>query len=213
MGCGVLGMVGRRHERPPTRIFDSRRVPVIEPRYGPVAVCRHRRRLGRAHASASNRGHGTPEEELILGVEDRHESIGAHGVDHRQQPCRIACVQRTGGGEVTSGYVELPDHICRVEPCRRGLIRGSNRARRAAVTLDLVELPGPLLARKRDRRLGLELSRTLQQEGLHRPEPRRLRNQERRWSETPHSWAWVLRLKRRGRADRCQAPIPVCEGR
>ena len=45
VGCGVLGMVGRRHEWPPARVFDSRRVAVIEPRYRPVAVCRHRRGL------------------------------------------------------------------------------------------------------------------------------------------------------------------------
>src|SRR3954451_1209052 len=44
--CGwVLGMVGGGNERPPARVFDSRRVSVIEPRHRPVAVCSHGRRL------------------------------------------------------------------------------------------------------------------------------------------------------------------------
>ena len=44
--CGwVLGMVGRGNERPPARVFDGRRVSVIEPRHRSVTVCSHGRRL------------------------------------------------------------------------------------------------------------------------------------------------------------------------
>jgi hypothetical protein len=42
VGCGVLGMVGRSHERPPTRVFDRRGIAVIEPGDRSVAVCRRR---------------------------------------------------------------------------------------------------------------------------------------------------------------------------
>src|SRR5204863_3627578 len=99
----------------------------------------------------------------------------------------------------------------RVEPRDRTLLGGTERVRRPAISLDLVELPNPLRARERRRGLGPELSRALQQEWLHRPEPGRLRDCE-RWSETPDARAGLLRLEHRRRADRCHSSVAGAEG-
>ena len=58
MSPRVLGMVGRRDEWLPTGIFDCPWIAVIESRYRPEAVRRHRRRV--------DRGHRPPEEESVL---------------------------------------------------------------------------------------------------------------------------------------------------
>jgi hypothetical protein len=119
------------------------------------------------------------------------------------------------GREVTSGDVELPDHVRRVEPRDCGLLVRSRRVRRPAPRLDLVERANPLSACERERRFGFELSRTFQQERLHRPQPRRLRDGKRlraAGSETPDPRTRIPRLKRRRGRDRSEAPVSGAKG-
>ena len=122
--------------------------------------CRHRiqvpaRKPSAVTAVRVDRGHRPPEEESVLGVEDRHQSVGAHRVDHGEQPCRLEQARaHVAGGEVAGGDVELPDHVRRVEPRGRSLLRGSRRARRASpYALTSLNARTHCLARKRGRRL------------------------------------------------------------
>ena len=191
-------------------------VAVVEPRYWAEAVRRHRCRV--------DRGHRPPEEESVLGVEHRHQSVRAHRVDHGEQPRRLKQVERTGGREIASGDVELPDHV-RCPETRDRTSAPSFEASyvRPAVRLDLVESPHPRLARKWRRRLAFETDQGSSAETVaptlatasaghvrdpitHQEPPRTVR------SETPHSRAWALLLKRRRRTDRRHAPVARAKG-
>ena len=82
--------------------------------------------------------------------------------------------------------------------------------RRAAGPLHLVELPAHS-CRKRDRRLGLELSGLFSRKGW--TDRAKVFADSRRRGARRDLLGRVLRLKRRRRADRRQTPIILCEWR
>src|SRR5215831_5336987 len=96
-------MVWGRGKRPPPRLLNSRRIPIIEAGYGPESI-------------GDNGGgikccHWPPKQEAVLRIHNGDLSVGGGDVDHGRQPGGLGDTQATGAGNLTTDAVVLSGRI------------------------------------------------------------------------------------------------------
>ena len=180
-------MVGRHNEPYPSRIWCGFRVGV-----------------GIARTDGRDR---PPEIVEILRVPARNQRIGGCRREHGEVPGVLGQSEVVREGQRAPRAIPLQGRVVAPEPGNIGLFLGSAAANRRPERFDLVVVASPVFAGEIERRVGPELRRRAQSEGLNERGLRGLRGEKRRRRRHPNSRTGAWHVDHRGIATVLSAPV------